>query len=173
MSTRFCRFHYNSQQHTDSYGHTQSIAPPRLSIGAPTPRSQTTVIRLKGRRTAHQNLKSPLIEVTQPSISNQWAIGGPPLVLISHPSGMTPDEERFYTENRSTCLSPKLGLDGDAHLSPPVKKKEQRDGALQASPPWKTPSRSPGQQNTNKINEEDIPTTRGLQGPQKGAGEKE
>ena len=25
--------------------------------------------------------------------------------------------------------------------------KEQRDGALQASPPWKTPSRSPGQQN--------------------------
>ena len=123
MSTRFCRFHYNSQQHTDSYGHTQSIAPPRLSIGAPTPRFETTVIRLKGRRTPHQDLKGPLIEITQPSISNQWATGGPPLVLISHPSGMAPDEGRFHTENRSTCLSPKLGLDGDAHLSPPVKKK--------------------------------------------------
>ena len=101
MSTRFCRFHSNSQQHTDSYDHTKSIAPPRLSIGAPTPRFETTVIRL----TPHQDLKGPLIEITQPSISNQWATGGPPLVLISHPSGMTPDEERFYTENRSTCLS--------------------------------------------------------------------
>ena len=64
-----------------------------------------SVIRLKGRRTPHQDLKGPLIEITQPSISNQWATGGPPLVLISHPSGMTPDEERFYTENRSTWLS--------------------------------------------------------------------
>ena len=63
------------------------------------------VIRLKGRRTPHQGLKGPLIEITQPSISNQWATGGPPVVLISHPSGMTPDEARFYTENRSTCLS--------------------------------------------------------------------
>ena len=63
------------------------------------------VIRLKGRRTPHQDLKGSLIEITQPSISNQWATGRPPLVLISHPSGMTPDEERFYTENRSTCLS--------------------------------------------------------------------
>ena len=35
-------------------------------------------------------------------------------------------------------------------------------------PPWKTPSRSPGQQNTNKTNKKDIPTTRGLQVPQKG-----
>ena len=63
------------------------------------------VIRLKGRRTPHQDLKGPLVEITQPSISNQWVTGRPPLVLISHPSGMTPDEERFYTENRSTCLS--------------------------------------------------------------------
>ena len=94
------------------------------------------VIRLKGRRTPHQDLKGPLIDITQPSISNQWATGGPPLVLISHPNGMTPDEERFYTENRSTYLSQKLGLDGGAHLPPLVKKKEQRDGALQ----W--PSRS-------------------------------
>ena len=65
-------------------------------------RRPISVIRLKGRRTPHQDLKGPLIEITQPSISNQWATGGPPLVLISHPSGMTPDEERFYTENRST-----------------------------------------------------------------------
>ena len=172
MSTRFCRFHYNSQQHTDSYGHTQSIAPPRLSIGAPTPRFETTVIRLKGRRTPHQDLKGPLIEITQPSISNQWATGGPPLVLISHPSGMAPDEERFHTENRSTCLSPKLGLDGDAHLSPPVKKKA-KGWRITGVPPWKTPSRSPGQQYANKTNKKDIPTTRGLQVPQKGAGEKE
>ena len=47
----------------------------------------------------------PLIEITQPSISNQWATGGPPLVLISHPNGMTSNEERFYIEDRSTCLS--------------------------------------------------------------------
>ena len=92
MSTRFCKFHYNSQQHTDSYGHTQSIAPPRLSIGAPTPRFETTVIRLKGRRTPHQDLKGPLIEITQPSISNQWATVGPPLVLISHPSVQINDD---------------------------------------------------------------------------------
>ena len=62
-------------------------------------------MRLRGRRTPHQDLEGPLIEITQPSISNWWATGGPPLVLISHPSGMTPDEERFYTENRSTWLS--------------------------------------------------------------------
>ena len=64
-----------------------------------------TVIRLRGRRTPHQDLEGPLIEIIQPSISDRWATGGPPLVLISHPSGMTPDEERFYTENRSTWLS--------------------------------------------------------------------
>ena len=86
---------------------------------------------------------------------------------------MTPDEERVSYSEPLHLVMPKLGLDGGAHLSPPVKKKEQRDGALQASPPWKTPSRSPGQQNTNKTNKKDIPTTRGLQGPQKGAGEKE
>ena len=64
------------------------------------------VIHLRGRRTPHQDLEGPLIEITQPSISNRWATGGPPLVLISHPNGMAPDEERFYTENRSTWLSP-------------------------------------------------------------------
>ena len=44
-------------------------------------------------------------------------------MLISHPSGMTPDEERFYTEDRLHLYVPKLGLDGNAHLSPPGKKK--------------------------------------------------
>ena len=64
------------------------------------------VIRLRGRRNPHQDLEGPLIEITQPSISNRWVTGGPPLVLISHPSGMTSDEEGFYTENHSTWLSP-------------------------------------------------------------------
>ena len=68
------------------------------------------VIRLSGRRTPHQDLEGPLIEITQPSISNRWATGGPPLVLISHPSGMTPDEERFCTEDRLHLYPvPKLG----------------------------------------------------------------
>ena len=123
MCTRFTRFHNDSQQHTDSQGHTQSIALPRLSIGAPTPRSETTVKRLSGRRTPHQDLEGPLIEITQPSMSNLWATGGPPLVLISHPSGMTPDEERLCTEDRLHLYVPKLGLDGNTHLSPPEKKK--------------------------------------------------
>ena len=90
------------------------------------------------------------------------------MVLISHPSGMTPDEERFVTENRSTWLFPKLGLDGDAHLSPPVKKKEKRDGALQASPPWKTPSRSPGQQTQTQQTRKTSPPQGAYKSPKKG-----
>ena len=80
-------------------------------------------ICLRGRRTPHQDLEGPLIEITQPSISNRWATGGPPLVLISHPSGMTPDKEWFYIEDRLHLYVPKLGLDGNAHMSPPGKKK--------------------------------------------------
>ena len=169
MSTRFCRFHYNSQQHTDSNGHTKSIAPPRLSIGAPTPGSETTVIRLKGRRTPHQDLKGPLIEITQPSISNQWATGGPPLVLISHPSGMTPDEERFYTENRSTCFSQHWAWMG-APICPHLWRKRAKGMAHYRRPP---PGRLRPGVLDNKTNKRDIPTTRGLQIPQKGAGERE
>ena len=81
------------------------------------------MIRLRGKRTPHQDLEGPLIEITQPSISNRWATGGPPLMLISHPRGMTPDEERFCIEDRLHLYVPKLGLDGYAHLSPPGKKK--------------------------------------------------
>ena len=60
---------------------------------------------------------------------------------------------------------PQLGLDGDAHLSPPGKKKEQRDGALQASPPGRLRPGVLDNKNPNKKDKTDIPTTRGLQGP--------
>ena len=42
---------------------------------------------------------------------------------------------------------PKIGPGWGRPSVPTCLGKEQRDGALQASPPWKTPSRSPGQQN--------------------------
>ena len=90
--------------------------------------------RLRGRRTPHQDLKGPLIEITQPSISNQWATGGPPLVLISHPSGMTPDEERFYTENRSTCLSQNWAWMG-APICPHLARKRSKGMAHYRRPP--------------------------------------
>ena len=130
------------------------------------------VIRLSGRRTPHQDLEGPLIEIIQPSISSRWATGGPPLVLTSHPSGMTPNEERFCTENRLHLYVPKLGLDGNAHLSPPEKKKGSKGMArIIGIPPWKTLSQSPGQQKLRQKDMKDIPITRGLQHPQKEAWE--
>ena len=111
-----------------------------LARSAACPALTQIVIRLSGRRTPHQDLEGPLIEITQPSISNRWATGGPPLVLISHPSGMTPDEEWFYTEDWLHLYVPKLGLDGNAHLPPPGKKKGSKGMArITGVPPWKTP----------------------------------
>ena len=85
------------------------------------------VRRLSGRRTPHRELEGPLVGITQPAIPNRWATGGPPLVLLSHPTGMTPDEERSCTEDQLHLYLPKLGLDEDAHLSPPGKKKEAKE----------------------------------------------
>ena len=90
--------------------------------------------RLRGRRTPHQDLEGPLIEITQPSISNQWATGGPPLVLISHPSGMTPDEERFHSENRSTWFSQNWAWVGTP-ICPHLSRKRAKGWRITGVPP--------------------------------------
>ena len=68
---------------------------------------------------------------------------------------------------------PKIGPGWGRPFVPICEEKGAKGWRITGVPPWKTPSRSLGQQNTNKTNKKDIPTTRGLQVPQKGAGEKE
>ena len=132
----------------------------------------TTVIRLRGRRTPHQNLEGPLIEITQPSISNRWATGGPPLVLINHLRGMTPDEERFYTENRSTWLSPNWAWMGTP-ICPDLGRKRNKGMAHYRRPPWKTPSRSPRQQKPKQERQDRHPHHKGpARAPKRGQRER-
>ena len=68
---------------------------------------------------------------------------------------------------------PKIGPGWGRPSVPTCEEKGAKGWRIIGVPTLEDSVPSPGQQNTNKTNKKDIPTTRGLQVPQKGAGEKE